>query len=100
MALCNVVEKERRTRRADNEGVLLITVDFRYNATLSVYYIQRLKVVDIKNDQFSVIFVHRWCCTGPVCNSLMIDNGYVYVTFRSYMHASFVFFRPVCNLLS
>ena len=41
MAPCDVivVEKERLSRRADSEGVLLITVDFSDNATLFVYYI-------------------------------------------------------------
>ena len=41
MALCDVivVEKERWTRGADSEGVLLITVDFSDNATLFVYHI-------------------------------------------------------------
>ena len=34
-----VVEKERWTRRADSDGVLLITVDFSDKATFFVYYI-------------------------------------------------------------
>ena len=67
-AVVIVVEKERWTRRARSEGVLLITVDFRDSATLFIYYIKRLKVMGIKNVQFSVIFVHRRRCPGPVCN--------------------------------
>ena len=50
MAPCDIiaVEKERWTRWADSEGVLLITVDFSDNATLFVYYIKQLKVMGIK----------------------------------------------------
>ena len=60
MAPCDVitVEKERWTKRAGSEGVLLITVDFSDNATLFVYYIniKWLKVMGIENGLFSVIF--------------------------------------------
>ena len=50
MAPCDViaVEKKRWTKRADSEGVLLITIDFSDNATLFVYYMKRLKVMGIK----------------------------------------------------
>ena len=50
MAPCDViaVEKKRWTKRADSEGVLLITIDFSDNATLFIYYMKRLKVMGIK----------------------------------------------------
>ena len=63
------VEKERWTKRTDSEGVLLIAVDFSDNATLFFFIIYSgWKLWASKRDQFSVIFVHRRCCSGPVCN--------------------------------
>ena len=46
------------------------------------------------------LYFQRWCCSGHACNEMIIDNGYVNVTFRRYMHVSFVFIRPECNISS
>ena len=101
--MSSLSKTERWTRRADSEGVFLIVIDFSDNATLFVYFIVVYIAVEsygYQNGQFSVIYVHRRCFFGPVCNEIVIDNGYVHATFRRYMHVSFVFLRPECNLSS